>query len=179
MTALAAYTLAKSGVRKKDESLLAARKALAGAEMKSTYSAAVHLLLQEALGPEADRAAAEKSLAFLVANQSPGGVWAYPWDHECGSNTQFALLGLRAARRLGLEVPAATLEAAAEGLWRFQDRSGGFVYDVGRRPYDGMTAAALAGIAVLDELGASSGRVRATLKKHSADRAAAEEWLVA
>lgn len=179
MTAFAAYALAKSGLRRKDEALVRARTALAGVEMRSTYSASVHLLLSEALGPEADRAAAQRSLDFLVANQSTGGVWSYPGRHECGSNTQFALLALRAAQRMGLALPAATLERAAEGLWSFQERSGGFVYEVGKLPYAGMTAAALSGMAVLEELAADSGRLRATLKKHARDRAAAEAWLEA
>jgi hypothetical protein len=179
ITAFCAYALAKSGLKRKDDALVRARAVLAGKAMKSTYSASVHLLMSEAMGPEANRADAEASLAFLVANQTTSGVWAYPWDHECGSNTQFALLALRAAQRMGLAVPAETLERAAEGLWRFQDRSGGFCYGDGKRPYDGMTAAALSGIAVLEELGASSGRLRATLKKHAADRAAAEGWLEA
>ncbi|HEX6881925.1 MAG TPA: prenyltransferase/squalene oxidase repeat-containing protein [Planctomycetota bacterium] len=179
MTAFAAYALAKSGLKRKDEALVRARAALAGIEMKSTYSASVQLLLSEALGPEADRAAAQRSLDFLAANQSTGGVWSYPGRHECGSNTQFALLALRAAQRMGLTVPSETLERAAEGLWSFQERSGGFVYEVGRLPYAGMTAAALSGTAVLEELSAGSGRLRATLKKHAKDRAAAEAWLEA
>jgi len=179
MTALVAFTLLKSGVRRKDEALLAALRVLQGAEMKSTYSAAVHLLLCEALGPQADRADAQRSLDFLVENQTSHGVWAYPWGHECGSNTQFALLALRAAHRLGLAIPGETLEKAADGLWFLQARDGGFRYEDGKLPYDGMTAAALADIAVLEELGARSGKVRAALKKHAADRAAAEAWLEA
>jgi hypothetical protein len=177
MTAFAGYALAKAGLRRKDEALVRARAALGGVEMKSTYSAASHLLFSEALGPEADRTAAQRSLDFLVASQSAGGVWSYPGRHECGSNTQFALLALRAAQRMGLTVPVATLERAAEGLWSFQDRSGGFVYELGKLPYAGMTAAALSGMAVLEELGQGSGRLRAALKKHAKDRAAAEAWL--
>jgi len=178
ITALSALTLVEAGVRRDDPVLARALKALEGQEMASVYSASVHLLLCEALG--VDRApldAARRSLTFLVECQDAQGVWAYPWDHLCGSNTQFALLGLRAARRLGLELPEETVGRAAEGLWHFQDRSGGFVYTEGGLPYDGMTAAALAGIAVLEEIGADSGRVRGALKKHAKDRAAAEAWI--
>ncbi|HVS17920.1 MAG TPA: hypothetical protein VMT18_04910, partial [Planctomycetota bacterium] len=97
--------------------------------------------------------------------------------HLCGSNTQFALMGLLAAQRMGLEVPEQTLTDAAEGLWQFQDRSGGFVYEPGKRPYAGMTAAALSGIAVLETIGAEHPRVRAALRKHARDVKRAEDWL--
>ncbi len=177
ITALAAYALCKSGVRRNDEALARAVRALEGNEFKSTYSAAVHLLLCEALPDrDAHRAAAQKCLDFLVENQQQG-IWSYPGAHLCGSNTQFALLGLRAARRMGLSVPEATLVAAVEGLWQLQDRSGGFVYQPGGRPYAGMTAAGLSDLAVLEEFGAGSRQVRTGLRQREKERASAEAWL--
>lgn len=176
-TALGALALAVAGVRRSDPALSKAMAGLAQMEWKSTYSSAVYLLACEAMGDwNARRASAERALAFLVEHQDQG-VWAYPWGHHCGSNTQFALMGLLAAHRMGLEVPEATLTAAAESLWRFQDQEGGFVYEVGRRPYAGMTAAALSGMAVLETIGAAHPRVRAALRKHERDRERAEAWL--
>ena len=176
-TALAAFALAKSGVRRGDEALVRAVRALAGIEMQSTYSASVHLLMCEALGDwDLQRAAAQKSLDFLVKNQQQG-VWSYPWAHLCGSNTQFALMGLRAAHRMGLSVPEETLVDAAEGIWHFQDRLGGGIYSEGGRPYAGMTAALLSDCAALEEIGAASTLVRSSLRRHEKDRKAAESWL--
>jgi hypothetical protein len=177
-TALVAFTLVKAGVRRDDAALQRALRSLEGREMQSTYSAAVHLLLCAAVADEPRRRAAAASLAFLVEHQA-SGVWAYPWSHECCSNTQFALLGLRAARQLGLEVPEKTIVAAAEGVWRFQDEDGAFRYDLEKLPYDGLHAAALAGLAVLDELGARSPAVKGVLKKREKDRLRAEAWLEA
>ncbi len=177
-TALVAFALVKSGVRRRDETLVRALQALEGNEFKSTYSASVHLLLCESLGdPEARRAEAERSLRVLVDNQRQG-VWAYPWGHLCNSNTQFALLGLRSARRMGLAVPEEVLLEVAGGLWAFQHRSGGFLYEPeASTPYAGMTAAALASLAVLDEMAADLTRLGAELHRHQRDRAAAEAWL--
>src|SRR5262249_12952367 len=116
---------------------------------------------------------------FLVEHQTTSGVWAYPWSHECCSNTQYALLGLRAAHLLGLDVPEKTLVAAAEGVWHFQDGDGAFHYDLERLPYDGIHAAVLSGLAILEELGAGSSAVKAALRKHEKDKARAEAWLEA
>lgn len=177
MTALAAFTLLKSGVRRDDPALTKALAALAGNEWKSTYSAACHLLLLEALRDPARRAEGERTLAFLLENQQ-NGVWGYPWGHLCNSNTQFALLGLRAARRVGLEVPDPAFIAAAEGLEHFRSRDGGYLYEPGRpESYAGMTAASLASYAVIAEVARESAKVRAALKSRADDVAAAEAWL--
>lgn len=178
-TALGAFALAVAGVRRSDPALAKAMAALESVEWKSTYSSSMHLLACEALGDwSARRASAQRALDFLVQHQDPHhGVWAYPWGHLCGSNTQFALMGLLAAHRMGLEVPEATVLAAAEGLWVFQERSGGFLYVEGGRSYAGMTAAALSGLAVLETIGERHQRVRATLRKHERDRDRAEAWL--
>jgi hypothetical protein len=176
-TALGALALAVAGVRRSDPALTKAMAQLADVEWKSVYSSSVYLLACEAEGQwAARRPAAERALAFLLERQERG-VWAYPWGHLCGSNTQFALMGFLAASRMGLELPEEALLAAAEGLWLFQDKSGGFVYEPGGRPYAGMTAAALSGIAVLETVGADHGRVRAALRKHERDRVLAEAWL--
>lgn len=178
MTALVAFTLLKSGVRRNDPALQRALAALEGNVFKSTYSASVHLLLCEALAEPKRRAEAQVSLDFLLQNQERG-VWGYPGRHLCNSNTQFALLGLRAGHHLGLEVPDEAWMAAADGLKMFQDRSGGFQYQPGERPepYAGMTSAALASWAVLEEMARDSAKVRSALVKRADVQKEAEAWL--
>ncbi|NOT30533.1 MAG: hypothetical protein HOP15_08810 [Planctomycetes bacterium] len=179
LTAFVAYTLVKSGVRKDDRMLTRALGALAGREFKSVYSASAHLLLCEAMGGPARVIEAESSLEFLLANREDG-VWGYPWGHLCDSNTQFALLALRAARCLGLEVPEEVLIEARAGLELFHDASGGFTYTPGDRvAYAGITAAALASLAVLQEAAGDLARLRAALKRDDDSREEAEEWLEA
>jgi hypothetical protein len=51
------------------------------------------------------------------------------------------------------------------------------VYEAGGRPYAGMTAAALSGMAVLETIGVDHAQVRAALRKHERDRERAEVWL--
>jgi len=104
------------------------------------------------------------------------------------SNTQFALLGLRAGSELGYEVPWKVLERCATAIFRFQSESGGFSYATDDAPRGGMTAATLAGICVLDELGrrgrsgpfprGNSDALSVLAKKGDRLRAA-EAWMVA
>ncbi len=179
LTAFVAYTLAKSGVRKDDRVLARAVAALAEVELRSVYSASAQLLLWEALREPAHVGAAQRSLDFLLANRREG-VWAYPWGHLCDSNTQFALLALRSARRMGLEVPEPVLTEALAGLEMFRDPSGGFTYAPRDRiAYAGITAAALASLAVLQEAAADLPRLRSALERNAELRTGAEEWLEA
>jgi len=175
-TALAAFALVKAGVRHDDPAVQRAVRSLDGKPMKSIYSASVHLLLCDALGDPKLRAPAQSSLDLILSSQSQG-VWAYPWGHLCGSNTQFALMGLRAAKHMGLDVPETTLAQAAEAIWMFQDKSGGGTYDPGGRSYAGVTAALLADCALLADMGANSELVQRALRKHEKEHKAAEDWL--
>jgi prenyltransferase beta subunit len=182
LTALVAYTLLRSGVRKNDPALQHAMTSLAYAHYESTYSAAVHLLLCETLHDRSAGGDAQASLDLLLKGQEQG-VWGYPAPPHDSSNTQFALLGLRAARKLGLEVPEETLLAAADGLKQFDDTSGGFLYVApqGRRQepeaYASITAAALASLAVLQDLATDSAKLRSALEKLSGPREKAEHWM--
>jgi prenyltransferase beta subunit len=185
VTALVAFTLAKSGVRKNDPVIQRAWSALAGLQFKSTYSAAVHLLLCEALRDPARTEEARRSLAFLIENRSEEGVWAYPAGRIDNSNTQFALLGLRAARLLGLEVPEKVWLEALDGLSLFRGKDGGFSYatiplpkmPTANIPYAGMTAASLASLAVLQEVAVDSARLRTALENDSRLVKEGERWL--
>lgn len=179
-TVLVAYTLVESGVRRADPVLQSALANLSEVDFASTYSAAVHLLLCEALRDPGVLEHAGESLAFLIASQDRArGVWAYPWGEVDSSNTQFALLGLRAAARLGLALPEETLVAAAEGLAAFDHQKGGFTYGLGGQgfSYAGITAAGLAGFAVLEELAAGSARLRSVLERRAGVRRKAEAWM--
>jgi len=184
VTALVGFTLLRSGVRKDDPSIVRACTALGYQKFRSVYSAAVHLLFCDALRDPARTAEAQISLDFLLDNRTDG-VWAYPWGHVDNSNTQFALLGLRAARRLGLEVPVGVWLDALDGLGRFQDEGGGSFYSDDPKllatnqhePCAGMTAATLAGFAVLQEAAVDEPRLRAALQRAAKRVERAQRWL--
>lgn len=66
-----------------------------------------------------------QSLAdFLVRAQKETGGWGYPAHREDNSNTQYALLGLRAARDCGANVPPTTFEKALGMALAWQEPDG-------------------------------------------------------
>ncbi|MBI4713290.1 MAG: hypothetical protein HY762_08345 [Planctomycetes bacterium] len=66
------------------------------------------------------------------------------------SNTQFALLGLRAAARSGVTIPKETWADAAQWLTRVQSGDGGWTYTTPQEgvAYGSMTCAAVCGLAI-------------------------------
>jgi hypothetical protein len=94
------------------------------------------------LGKEV-RKAVEKAVLLILKAQRTNGVhrggWRYRITHYDGSDisvTGWQLMALRAAKNLGCDVPASTIEKAVDYLKRCQDvRSGGFRY----MPHAGVT----------------------------------------
>lgn len=94
-------------------------------------------------------------LNFLLAAQHSSGAWDYGGGFRGGdtSQTQYALLGLWAAQRAGLDVPIGKIENGARWLMSNQAGDGGFAYHP-RDPNDSqgvdlsMTSAGTAGIAI-------------------------------
>ena len=67
---------------------------------------------------------------YIMKNQKSNGSWDYPnLDHGGDTSiTQYAMLGLWAAVRAGIEVPQPVLDNAANWHMRTQMRNGGFSY---------------------------------------------------
>ena len=70
-----------------------------------------------------DLAWMKQGVDFLVKNQT-SGYWRYPDGGFDLSNTQYALLGLKAADRCGLNVPSAVWKSALDFLLGFQATDG-------------------------------------------------------
>lgn len=177
-TALVCFTLRRSGVRPDAPGLARGRAALLSRPPQSTYGAAARLLYYETEGNDpATTAAARVAFDFLLEHQR-GGLWGYPADPLDMSNVQFALLGLRAGALLGFELPDDVLRSCAEALWSFQAEDGGFLYAPEDNRTAGITAATLAGLAVLEEFAVEERGLARILKKHDKDRQRAHAWLV-
>ena len=70
-----------------------------------------------------DLAWMKQGVDFLVQNQN-GGTWRYPDGGFDLSNTQYALLGLKAADRCGLKVPQEVWRSSLQFLLGYQDAEG-------------------------------------------------------
>jgi hypothetical protein len=179
LTAFVAYTLIKSGVRRSDAAIGAALRALAEIPHRSTYGTSARLLLYQALGrPAAWRERAQPCLDALVDFQR-AGLWGYPEDPIDLSNVQFALLGLRAAHDLGLDVPERALVDVAKASDRhFDGELGAYSYRPDTPATGGIDAAALGNAALLEGFAATHAAVGRALQKDAKDRARAHAFLV-
>ncbi|MBI3819089.1 MAG: hypothetical protein HY286_10395 [Planctomycetes bacterium] len=173
-TALCAYTLLKCGIPASHPALQRAFAYLDGIEPAETYVVSCMLSAYEATGNPAYKAKIQQ-LSGILTGYNERGLWSYPnswgspWRAEKGlidlSNTQFAVLGLRAAHKGGVDIPAALWKQIIESALKFQeiprimDASGspktdgttttgkiqvaGFSYRAGEGAYGSMTAAGI------------------------------------
>jgi prenyltransferase beta subunit len=160
-TALALLALLHGGVAATEprvargvDYLLARIDAAAGSqeagkeERRSTYETGIALMLLYDLGPSPRFASRMEPLArFLVANFDRGhGLWGYPEGNRDLSNSQYAILGLRAAARRDIR-PAGFREVVhgcLSGILACQRGNGGFGYMPDRYASGSMTVAGLA-----------------------------------
>ncbi|MFN0009803.1 MAG: hypothetical protein ACKVXR_18060 [Planctomycetota bacterium] len=145
-TALATYALLRSGLTSKHPSVARALAHLAEVEPTETYPAGLMLMAFEATGDPAWRPKMRSIVRELLAWQATSG-WSYaPAPREGAvyrdaipttdlSNTQYAVLGLRAADHAGVEVPAEAWSRALTSTLAHQESA--FEIEIPRR--DGRT----------------------------------------
>lgn len=168
-TALALYTLLKAGLEPDHPAVRAGQAAMDAAFRRTgfaedrpgarTYTAAVMLMAQAALGSARTQGAVEELAEFLL-RAAQGSRWSYPVGRPDLSNTQYALLGLRAAEQAGVRIPASLWMRAARSLLQVQESYGGWSYRIGGRPTASMTCAGLTGLLVCREALARRSRAR-------------------
>ena len=111
-----------------------------------TYQAGITLSLLAAVNDARYTNAAAALARKLERMQDPAGGWG---DN---SRTQFALLGLKSARALGVPVSPATFELARDLIERRQNSEGGWGYFGAAPPgYNSMTAAGVSSLHIVLE----------------------------
>jgi hypothetical protein len=152
-TALATLTLLKGGVKPDDAAIKRAFAHLRTLPMQKVYSVAVLLMALDARhAPARDPFVAETvdrygratrkdpcldsiskedaawmkvGVSFLIKHQTTKGVWRYPTKDTFDlSNTQYALLGLKAAMRCGMKIPPSVWLSALRFLIAHQRPDG-------------------------------------------------------
>lgn len=96
------------------------------------YEAGVDAMLLEAANAELYQQQLGFIAKYLMEHQLSNGAWYYPdkLETDCGdtSITQYAILGLWAASRAGVEIPPEVLANAANWHVTRQKEDGGFAY---------------------------------------------------
>lgn len=151
--ALLVLAAAHDGVDPADPVLRRAVQRLQQANPEETYDLALRLLVLEAMPSVPQREAlAQRDAKELLQHRHHSGAFGYGkrpggWDL---SNTQYAALGLRAARALGVRIERSVWARLADEIGGQQDAYGGFPYGRGHsnRTYASMTAAGIAVLAI-------------------------------
>lgn len=154
-TGLCALALINAGVPLDDPAIEKALTFLRDTgKPTNTYSAALQTMVFTVASPGRDRALIERNVRWLEATQFTGdrnpGAWSYGKVDLGGdpSNTQFALLALFEAQKLGITVKDTVWRRSLD-YWRgIQSSDGGWGYGRGRDASGSMTCAGVASLII-------------------------------
>ena len=190
MTALGVYTLVQCGVKRDHPAVRAALAYMEGRPCYRTYDLGCNLMAYKALGEPYPSRRVAALTAMLLETQGNGSSahgdgWGYPFGYSPGdtsnhidlSNTQYALLGLRAAAGCGERIPSLVFERVAKDLLAGQGEYGSFQYQKGRKPTASMTVAGMTCLAVCaGQLEKYQGK-QALIKRCMNGISLGEQWL--
>lgn len=171
LSALCALALLQSGLGTDDPAVARALDYLRKFDRPDmTYAVALRTMAFCAAEPKKDLLQIRQNTKWLEATQLVGasavrgrkGTWAYSDRHEGqgdNSNTQFALLALSEAQRVGVEVSPSTWRLAQEYWQQTQKPDGSWGYKPGLPSSGSMTCAGIASL-VITSGRLSSGRAR-------------------
>lgn len=152
---LVLFTLAASGADGGDADLRRLRERVLATPLSATYQASLRALALSRLDPLGNRPALKECARFLLRTQLENGQWSYGHEEQApapkagdNSNSAYALLGLAACRKAGVEVPRSAVERADAWWRRSQNSDGGWGYRVERekQSYASMTESGLSSL---------------------------------
>ncbi len=117
VTGLCTLALLNSGVPPNDPHIQKALRLLRSIKPTKTYSVALQTMALCAAEPHRDLLLIKKNVRWLEETQLPPGDWSYPGAGGDNSNSQFAVLALHEAERVGVKVSSETWQRAAK-YWR-------------------------------------------------------------
>jgi len=173
-TALCALALLNCGVEPDDPSIRRALTFLRGVPPASTYAVSLQTMVFCRAEPQRDLALIRRNVRWLEKTQVPHGptrgAWSYPALRGLGgdnSNSQFAVLALHEAERIGVQVEHQTWRMAKEYWEHCQYANGSWGYQLAPRGMPmasgtgSMTCAGISSLVIAnDALGATDARVQ-------------------
>ena len=154
VTALCTLALLNSGDSPEEEHVQRALAHLRKLETKTTYAISLQTMVFCAADPRKDRLLIRRNARLLesmqVAMGDSKGAWGYSKTQGKGdrSNTQFALLALSEAERVGVEVSDQTWRLARDFWLRTQRTDGSWSYFPTHSGSGSMTCAGIASLVI-------------------------------
>lgn len=145
------------GGRADSEAGRALQRSVVAAPLTSTYQVAFQAMALARLDAKGQRSRLEECLRFLATNQLSDGTWSYGSDAKATgdhSNTAYALLGVEACARAGLQIPPELVQRTERAWRKAQNDDGGWGYRKDREAdsYASMTESALASLVLCRRL---------------------------
>ncbi|HEV3021772.1 MAG TPA: DUF4159 domain-containing protein, partial [Pirellulales bacterium] len=156
ISALATLALLNAGVPTNDPTIQRALNFLRKQQPNKTYSTALQTMVFCAAEPKANLATIKRNADWLQDMQKKNGrmqgAWAYPESDGDNSNSQFAILALYEAERVGVQVPLRTWQLAHDYWKASQNPDGSWSYKPGLpNPTGSMTSAGIAAMIITSD----------------------------
>ena len=152
ITALCTLALLNCGVPTTDEQIQSALNYLRKLPPQMTYSTALQTMVLCAAEPKTNLQLVRRNALWFQAEQKRDGAmkgaWGYPQAEGDNSNTQFALLALHEAERIGVKVEDRTWRLALDYWSRTQNPNGSWGYKPGNPGSGSMTCAGIAAMVI-------------------------------
>jgi uncharacterized protein DUF4159 len=152
ITALCTLALLNCGVPPNDAQVQAAVNYLRKLEPSMTYSTALQTMVLCAAEPKTNLQLIRRNALWFQQQQKREGVmkgaWGYPQAEGDNSNSQFALLALHEAERVGVSVSDQTWRLALDYWTRSQNPNGSWGYKPGLPGTGSMTCAGVAAMVI-------------------------------
>ena len=153
-TALATLALLTAGLPPTDRTVAAGLRGLRTLNSGKTYVISLQIMALAMGEPERDKRRIRELAKRLAGGQFQHGRYMGMWGYDVNrrgradnSNTQFALLGLKAAGDAGVKVPQGVWKQSLKHWITNQNRDGGWGYGSGGA-HGSMTCAGVAGLII-------------------------------
>jgi hypothetical protein len=147
VTALVTLSLLNAGVPADDPTIERALEYLRGLPLERTYVVSLQTMVFAAADPKKDMVRIDRNVRWLESKQvteaDRKGAWSYPGPGGDNSNSQFAVLALYDAQRVGAKVKRQTWQLAADYWRNSQNDDGSWGYVPGDAGSGSMTLAGI------------------------------------
>ena len=155
-TALIALALLNAGEKPDSPQIQKSIKIIQAIPRSKTYEVSLRVMALSAADPTGQRyrATIQGDIEWLLKGQTPEGGWNYGRNkgNPDPSNSQFALLALSEANKYNLAIPNKHWQRAKDYWFGLYDqKSGGFSYNVSQPPSGSMTCAGIASLIIIRE----------------------------
>jgi len=154
-TCLCALAMLSAGVPTDDASIQKALSYIRKVDLdqsSKTYTVSLQTMVLCNAEPEKDFLLISKNIRWLEQTQLKAGVgngsWSYPGRHGDNSNSQFAILALYEADRVGVKVKEQTWKRAYDYWTRVQNADSSWGYQPGNAGTGSMTCAGIASLVI-------------------------------